>query len=45
MLDRSHDETAELASQAFELSQTMKEQWLAADSATKQRLFEIVCLN
>jgi site-specific DNA recombinase len=45
VLDRSHDETAELAAKVFELSQTLKEQWLTADYATKRRLLEIVCLN
>ena len=45
VLDRSHDETAELAAKVFELSQTLKEQWLIADYATKRRLLEIVCLN
>lgn len=45
VLDRSHDETAELAVKVFELSQTLKEQWLTADYATKRRLLEIVCLN
>lgn len=45
VLDRSHDETAELAAKVFELSQTLKEKWLTADYATKRRLLEIVCLN
>jgi site-specific DNA recombinase len=45
VLDRSHDETAELAAKVFELSQTLKEQWLTADYATKRRLLEIVFLN
>jgi len=45
VLDRSHDETAELAAKVFELSQTLKDQWLTADYATKRRLLEIVCLN
>ena len=45
VLDRSHDETAELAAKVFELSQTLKEQWLTANYATKRRLLEIVCLN
>jgi site-specific DNA recombinase len=44
-LDRSHDETAELASKVFELSQTLRQQWLTADYATKRRLLEIVFLN
>jgi site-specific DNA recombinase len=45
VLDRSHDETAELAAKVFELSQTLKKQWLTADYATKRRLLEIVFLN
>mgnify|MGYP007059450172 FL=1 len=45
VLDRSHDETAELASKVFELSQTLRNQWLTADYATKRRLLEIVFLN
>ncbi|MGE0373913.1 MAG: hypothetical protein AB7Q45_00760 [Planctomycetaceae bacterium] len=44
-LDRSHHEIADLAVKAFELSQTLREQWLTADHATKRRLLEIVCLN
>ena len=45
VLDRSKDETAELAVKVFELSQVLKEKWLTADYATKRRLLEIVCLN
>ena len=45
ILDRSHDETAELASKAFELSQTLQNTWVSADYATKRRILEIVCLN
>ncbi len=45
VLDRSKDETAELAVKVFELSQTLKEKWLTADYSTKRRLLEIVCLN
>ncbi len=44
-LDRSHDETAELAVRVFELSQTLREQWLTADYAIKRRILEIICLN
>ena len=44
-LDRSHDEKAELASKVFELSQTLRQQWLTADYAAKRRILEIVCLN
>jgi site-specific DNA recombinase len=44
-LDRSHHEIADFAVKAFELSQTLREQWLTADHATKRRILEIVCLN
>jgi site-specific DNA recombinase len=44
-VDRSHDETAELASKVFELSQTLRDQWVTADYAAKRRILEIVCLN
>ncbi|GIK15218.1 MAG: serine recombinase [Planctomycetota bacterium] len=45
VLDRSHDETAELAAKVFELSQTLQNQWVSADYTTKRRILEIVCLN
>ncbi|QDT57079.1 hypothetical protein Pan44_51450 [Caulifigura coniformis] len=45
VLDRSHDETADLAVKVFELSQTLREKWLTADYAVKRRILEIVCLN
>ena len=45
VLDRSHDETAELAAKVFELSQTLRQQWLTADYPEKRRLLEIVFLN
>ena len=45
VLDRSHDETAELAAKVFELSQTLQNTWESADYATKRRILEIVCLN
>src|SRR5208282_6574858 len=45
VLDRSHDETAELACKVFELSQTLRQQWLVADYAAKRRILEIVFLN
>lgn len=35
VLDRSHDETAELAAKVFELSQTLRQQWLTADSGRR----------
>ena len=44
-LDRSHDETAELASKVFVLLQTLRQQWLTADYGAKRRILEIVCLN
>lgn len=44
-LDRSHDETAELASKVFELSQTLRQKWVTADYSEKRRILEIVCLN
>ena len=45
VVDRSHDETAELAAKVFELSQTLRQQWLTADYAAKRRILEIVLLN
>jgi site-specific DNA recombinase len=45
VLDRSHDENAELAVKVFELSQVLKARWLTADHATKRRILEIVSLN
>jgi hypothetical protein len=45
VLDRSHDETAELAAKVFELSQTLRQQWLTADYPAKRRILEIVFLN
>ena len=45
VVDRSHDETAELAAKVFELSQTLTQQWVTADYVTKRRILEIVCLN
>jgi site-specific DNA recombinase len=45
VLDRSHDETAELATKVFELSQTLRQQWVTADYTAKRRILEIVFLN
>lgn len=45
VLDRSHDETAELAIKVFELSQTLKNKWISADDAAQRRILEILCLN
>ena len=44
-VDRSHDESADLVSKVFELSQTLRDQWLIADHPSKRRILEIVCLN
>jgi site-specific DNA recombinase len=45
VMARSHNETAELAEEAFELSQTLWGQWLTADYPAKRRILEIVLLN
>lgn len=45
VLDRSHDETADLALKVFELSQTLRERWVTADYGAKRRILEIVSLN
>lgn len=45
VLNRSPDENAELASTVFELSQTLREKWLAADYHEKRKILEIVRLN
>ena len=44
-VDRSHDETADLAAKVFERSQPLRNQWLTADYAAKRRILEIVFLN
>jgi hypothetical protein len=44
-LDRDHDENADIAVKAFELSQNLREKWLVADFVAKRRILEIVCLN
>jgi site-specific DNA recombinase len=44
-VDRSRDETAELAVKVFELSQMLRHEWLRADYAAKRRIMEIVFLN
>ena len=44
-LNRSRDETAELVSRVFELSQTLSQKWLTADYAEKRQILEIVWLN
>lgn len=43
--ERGHEENADLAVKAFELSQTLTEKWVKADYAEKRVLLEIVCLN
>jgi hypothetical protein len=43
--DRSHDENADIAVKAFELSQSLRSKWVTADFAAKRRILEIVCLN
>ncbi|WP_146586341.1 recombinase family protein [Posidoniimonas polymericola] len=43
--DRGRAENGQVALQAFELSQTLKEKWLTSDYRAKRRLLEIVCLN
>ncbi len=45
VVDRSHHEIADLSVRVFELSQTLKEKWLAADYTAKRQILEIVCLN
>jgi site-specific DNA recombinase len=42
---RNRHEEADIAVQAFELSQRLREKWLRADNAAKRRILEIVCLN
>ena len=44
-LDRGHDENADIAIKAFELSQGLMSKWVAADYAAKRQILEIVCLN
>jgi hypothetical protein len=43
--DRQHDEVADIAVNAFELSQSLTQKWVAADYATKRRILEILWLN
>ena len=43
--DRSRAENGDLAEKVFELSQSLTEKWLSADSRAKRQLLEIVCLN
>ncbi len=43
--DRGRCEIIDIAIKAFELSQSLREQWLTADYVAKRRILEIVCLN
>ena len=43
--DRSHDENADIAVKAFELSQCLRSKWVTADYSAKRRILEILCLN
>ncbi|MDX2199515.1 MAG: recombinase family protein [Phycisphaerae bacterium] len=45
VVDRSHDETAELAVKTFELSQSLKDKWLTASPAAKRQILGIVLSN
>ena len=44
-LNRGHDEDADIAIKAFELSQSLTSKWVTADYAAKRRILEIICLN
>ncbi len=44
-LDRNHDEDADIAIKAFELSQSLMDKWVTADYAEKRRILEIIGLN
>lgn len=43
--DRGRHEIIDIAVKAFELSQNLVAQWVAADYAAKRRIVEIICLN
>lgn len=43
--DRGRCEIIDIAVKAFELSQNLVAQWVAADYAAKRRIVEILCLN
>ncbi len=43
--DRGQSEHADLAIEAFELSQRLAEKWLTADYSAKQQILDILCLN
>lgn len=42
---RRRDEHADLAQKVFELSQSLTEQWLAAEYAEKRQILQMLCLN
>ena len=44
-LDRSREEMTDLALKVFELSQTLRDQWLTAEADVRRKILEIVCLN
>lgn len=44
-LDRNHDEDADIAIKAFELSQSLMDKWVTSDYTAKRRILEIICLN
>lgn len=43
--DRGRHEIIDIAVNAFELSQSLREKWFDADYAAKRRILEILCLN
>lgn len=43
--DKSRAEYGDIAIKAFELSQSLEDKWLTADTRAKRHLLEIVCLN
>ncbi len=43
--DRGRAENAEMATRAFELSQSLTDKWVTADHGAKRHILEIVCLN
>ncbi|WP_146503033.1 recombinase family protein [Rubinisphaera italica] len=44
-MNRSKSEKADVAVKAFELSQTLSEKWVNADTRAKRQILEILCLN
>jgi site-specific DNA recombinase len=42
---RSRHEMIDLAIKTFELSQSLRQQWVTADCSAKRRVLEILCLN